>query len=144
MATRGVLQLKKLNIVYCEHGGSSRAVREFVSSGRIIDWATQHPHVEVELKLRNGKHPYIQGEYLSGHPKQIGVKNQEIKQIYKVMDMLKNSSGRKITRLNRPVVTQTPSIQGIWTPMLNLQNLPDFDVKIVPQSEDMQREASST
>jgi large subunit ribosomal protein L43 len=72
------------------------------------------------------------------------VKNQEIKQIYKVMDMLKNSSGRKITRLNRPVETQTPSIQGIWTPMLNLQNLPDFDVKIVPQSEDMQLEASST
>jgi hypothetical protein len=28
--------------------------------------------------------------------------------------------------------------------MLNLQNLPDFDVKIVPQSEDMQLEASST
>jgi hypothetical protein len=28
--------------------------------------------------------------------------------------------------------------------MLNLQNLPDFDVKIVSQSEDMQLEASST
>lgn len=130
MATRGVVQLQKLQIFYCEHGGSSRAVRDFISSGRIINWAETHPQIEVELKVRNGKHPYLKGGYLTGPSKQVGVKNEPLTRIYEVMDKLKNSSGRKIKRLQKPVMTQTPSVQGIWTPMLNLQDV-EFDVKIV-------------
>lgn len=133
MATRGIYQLQKLTIVYCEHGGSSRLVRDFISSGRIIEWAEKHPHIDIELKLRNGysNHPYIKGEYLTGSPKQVCVKNEPIKRIHQVMEMLKNSSGRKITRLKEPVMTQTPSIQGIWTPMLNLQEVGDFKINVV-------------
>jgi large subunit ribosomal protein L43 len=130
MATRGIFQLQTLKICYCEFGGSSRAVRDFISSGRIVSWATDHPQVQVELKVRNGKHPFLEGDYISGQPKQIGVKNEDTKRIYQVMDMLKNSSGRKMKRLNRPVITQTPSVQGVWTPMLNLQNV-EFDIEIV-------------
>ena len=85
----------------------------------------------MEVKIRNGKHPFVEGEYVSGKPKQIGVKNEDMKRIYQVMDMLKNSSGRKMTRLNRPVITQTPSVQGVWTPMLNLQDV-QFDIQMVP------------
>mmetsp|Transcript_2542 Transcript_2542/g.3747 ORF Transcript_2542/g.3747 Transcript_2542/m.3747 type:complete len:141 (-) Transcript_2542:142-564(-) len=133
MATRGIYQLQKMTIVYCEHGGSSRAVRDFISSGRIIEWAEQHPHIEFELKLRNGygKHPFVKGEYLTGPSKQVCVKNEPIEKLYHVMEMLKNSSGRKMTRLKEPVMTQTPSIQGIWTPMLNLQDVGDFEINIV-------------
>ena len=131
MATRGIFQLKTLKIFYCEHGGSSRVVRDFLSSGRIINWALDNPQIQVEVKIRNGKHPFVEGEYVSGKPKQIGVKNEDMKRIYQVMDMLKNSSGRKMTRLNRPVITQTPSVQGVWTPMLNLQDV-QFDIQMVP------------
>ena len=140
MATRGIFQLKTLKIFYCEHGGSSRAVRDFISSGRIVAWATQNPQIEVEVKVRNGKHPFVEGEYISGQPKQIGVKNEDTKRIYEVMDMLKNSSGRKMKRLNRPVITQTPSIQGVWTPMLNLKEA-TFDIEIVSGT---QNQKSST
>mmetsp|Transcript_2115 Transcript_2115/g.3350 ORF Transcript_2115/g.3350 Transcript_2115/m.3350 type:complete len:137 (+) Transcript_2115:198-608(+) len=131
MATRGVFQLSKLSLVYCEHGGSSRVVRDFISSGRIIDWATEHAHLEIELKVRNGKHPYVQGHYLTGPSKQVTVKNEPLSQIYHVMTALKNQSGRKMKRLNRPVITQTPSIQGVWTPMLTLEQEEDFDIRIV-------------
>ena len=46
-------------------------------------------------------------------------------------DMLANRSGRKITKITSPVLTDTPSIQGVWTPFLNLQLEPEFEVKIV-------------
>jgi hypothetical protein len=48
------------------------------------------------------------------------------------MDMMHNSSGRKITKLRKPVITATPSVQGVWTPMLHLQDTP-FSVKIVEE-----------
>lgn len=131
MATRGVFQLSKLSVVYCEYGGSSRTVRDFISSGRIIDWAKEHPHIDIELKVRNGKHPFVQGNYLTGPSKQVTIKNEDVAQIYTVMDMMKNQSGRKIKRFNRPVITQTPSIQGVWTPMLALESAADFKIHVV-------------
>jgi large subunit ribosomal protein L43 len=130
MATRGIFQLQTLKFFYCEHGGSSRTVRDFISSGRIVRWAMANPQVDVEVKVRNGQHPYVLGEYLTGNPKQVGVKNEDMKRIYEVIDMLKNSSGRKIKRLQKPVVTQTPTIQGIWTPMLDIKDA-EFDIEYV-------------
>jgi large subunit ribosomal protein L43 len=132
MATRGVMQLTKLRLVYCEYGGSSAAVRDYIGSGKIIEWAKDHPHVKVSVEVRNGNHPFVEGEYRSGKPKQVTVKNETQGQLRKVMDMLQNSSGRKITKLRKPVITATPSVQGVWTPMLHLQDTP-FSVKIVEE-----------
>jgi large subunit ribosomal protein L43 len=134
MATRGVFQLQTLKIFYCEHGGSSRTIRDFISSGRIVRWAMENPQIDIEVKIRNGHHPYVLGEYLTGNPKQIGIKNEDTKRIYDAINMLKNSSGRKIKRFQKPVVTQTPTIQGIWTPMLNLKHT-EFDIKYIYDAE---------
>mmetsp|Transcript_911 Transcript_911/g.1382 ORF Transcript_911/g.1382 Transcript_911/m.1382 type:complete len:132 (+) Transcript_911:48-443(+) len=130
MATRGVKQLQSLNIVYCEHGGSSRAVREYLSSSRIIEFAKQNPSVSISSKLRNGCHPYVQANYVTGSDKQVCIKNEPIKRIVNVMSLLNNSSGRKISKIGNPVRTLKPSIQGIWTPMLDIRNT-SFDIKFV-------------
>jgi len=124
------MQLTKLRLVYCEYGGSSAAVRDYIASGKIIDWAKAHPHVHVSVEIHNGKHPRVEGEYRSGYPKQVTVGNEPIKRLEGVMDMLHNSSGRKMTKLKKPVITATPSVQGVWTPMLNLKETP-FQVSIV-------------
>lgn len=132
MATRGVVQLKKLIITYCEHSGSSRGVREFLAT-KVVHWAENHPETQVEVVTRNGygKHPFIQGEYISKVVQhQVCVKNLEIKDIWDTCSMLANRSGRKITKINNPVLTDTPSCQGIWTPYLNLQQEPPFEVTI--------------
>jgi large subunit ribosomal protein L43 len=134
MATRGIFQLQTLKVFYCEHGGSSRSVRDFISSGRIVRWAMDNPQIDVEVKIRNGKHPYVLGEYLTGNPKQVGIKNEDTKRIYEVMNLLKNSSGRKIKRLQKPVMTQTPTIQGIWTPGLNIKDV-EFDIQYVYETQ---------
>ena len=140
MATRGIKQLQKLRIVYCEYGGSSRYVREFLQKSAptattthkhsIVQFALDNPTVEVLCQLRPGKHPYVRGEYLTGNFKQECIKNQPILEIRKAMQRLNNSSGRKLVKFEKPVVTQTPSVQGVWTPMLDICK-EQWDVRIV-------------
>jgi|EP01083_Nonionella_stella_P003331 large subunit ribosomal protein L43 len=132
MATRGIKQLKALQIVYCEHGGSSSNIRQYLSSptSKIVSFCTNNPTVQVSTKLRNGKHPYIKAEYVSGFSKQVCIKNEELDRIQKVVHMLNNSSGRKITKIGGPIRTQTPSIQGVWTPMLDIAGK-SFEIEMI-------------
>jgi large subunit ribosomal protein L43 len=135
MATRGIPQLQKLYIRYCEHGGSSNAVREYLTrppkTSHLIDFANQNPHVKIIVKPRNGHHPYIQGEYITGQSKQICVKNTTQKRIREVMNMLRDTSGRKIVRLGGNAVRgDVLSVQGVWTPMLDIKD-EKFEMKVV-------------
>ena len=86
--------------------------------------------MEVSTKLRNGKHPYIKAEYVSGYSKQVCIKNEPMEKITKVIEMLNNSSGRKITKIGGPIKTQTPSVQGVWTPMLDIADK-EFQIEMV-------------
>ena len=132
MATRGIKQLLRLRVYYCEHGGSSRTLRDFVAAGRLNDWASQNPEVNIELLVRNGKHPFIEGEYqtqTADH--QVTVRNApDFDDIDGVLNLLRNRSGRKLTKLTTPVLTDSPSVQGVWTPFLNLHLEQPFGVKI--------------
>ena len=131
MATRGIQQLRKLRIRYCEVGGSSATVRDYLkNSPHLINFATENPHVDIIVKSRNGHHPYIQGEYVTGQSKQICVKNTTEKRILEVMGMLRNTSGRKIQQLGGLAVRgDCASVQGVWTPMLNLGGT-QFDIVV--------------
>mmetsp|Transcript_12192 Transcript_12192/g.19255 ORF Transcript_12192/g.19255 Transcript_12192/m.19255 type:complete len:137 (+) Transcript_12192:272-682(+) len=134
MATRGVFQLNKLVINYCEHGGSSIAVRDYLASGKLVDWAKERPHLNINVRVRNGKHPYVQAHYESSPDvrHQICIKSSDVNQpnIPKVLYQLYNRSGRKITKFTKPLYTDTPSVQGVWTPALNLHMTPEFPMEI--------------
>jgi len=182
MATRGVFQCKRLTIKYCEYGGSSRAVREYLASGRLLEWAAERPTVQIQVRVANGKHPNLQADYvtqsvsnktalngiksrpvihqvclkskgiteeeqrqrrLPSHKRVIQSENSQDEQnleapwdnpVEKALNKLYNRSGRKIKKFRNPVYTDTPSIQGVWTPSLDLHLLPDeddFDLKVV-------------
>lgn len=96
MATRGVFQLRKLTVKYCDYGGSSKGAREFIRH-RIVEFANKTPAAEVVTELRPGHHPYIEGEYETGASKVIGVKNTTPKGIMDFAMVLRNSSGRKVS-----------------------------------------------
>ena len=142
MATRGIYQLTKLSLYYCEVGGSSRALREYIGNGQLVSWAERHPHVTIDVKRKNGHHPIVHADYLTNSKQilhQVSVKNYESwEYVEEVVQMLSNRSGRKITKITKPVLTDTPSVQGVWTPFLNLQHEPPFDVQIVDPSKDKQ------
>ena len=148
MATRGIYQLTKLGIYYCEIGGSSRALRDYIGNGQLVSWAAQHPHINIEVKRNNGYHPIIHADYLTNSKQilhQVSVKNYETwEHVQEVVQMLSNRSGRKITKITKPVLTDTPSVQGVWTPFLNLQHEPGFDVKIIDPRQDMQPSMTSS
>ena len=63
MATRGVWQLKKLTIRYCEHGGSSRHTRDIVKDSRFLEFVKENPQVEFHTEIKNGRHPIVIGDY---------------------------------------------------------------------------------
>lgn len=132
MATRGVFQLQKLILTYSEVGGSSKAVRNYIGSGKLAAWAAAHPHVEVHVQVKNGRHPNLEGKYKThAASHQICVRNLDsAREVQQVCDMLHNRSGRKITKITTPVLTDTPTIQGVWTPFLDLHQQPPFQVKI--------------
>lgn len=95
MATRGVFQLRKLTVKYCDYGGSSKGAREFIRH-RIVDFAKSTPAAEIVTELRPGRHPYIMGDYETGESKAIGVKNISPTEIMDYAMMFRNSSGRKV------------------------------------------------
>jgi large subunit ribosomal protein L43 len=132
MATRGVFQLTKLYVHYCEHGGSSAMLRNYMKTGGLSKWAVEHPHVEILVKPRNNHHPFLQADYKTGpagNIHQVCVKNApNFQEIEKVCDMLHNRSGRKMTKITKQVLTDTPSIQGVWTPFLDLNSGPEMKV----------------
>lgn len=148
MATRGITQLLNLRIVYSDFGGSSRGVRDFIENGQLVAWATAHPETMVHVVKRNARHPIVEGAYLTSGIKhtnshQVCVKNVEADDVWKVCNMLANRSGRKITKIQAPVLTDTPSIQGIWTPFLTLHLEPPFRVAIVEPPSAADADATS-
>mmetsp|Transcript_26077 Transcript_26077/g.34227 ORF Transcript_26077/g.34227 Transcript_26077/m.34227 type:complete len:130 (+) Transcript_26077:194-583(+) len=117
MANIGVFQMKKLTLYYCPKGGSSRGIREAISKF-LVDFASQHPEAQYKAATRPGKHPYLLAEYLKGYPQQIGVKNKTAEEVMAHVNQLRNRSGRKITKISKPVFSNRPSLQGQWNSQL--------------------------
>ncbi len=131
MATHGQRQLLRLTLSYCEKGGSSRNIRDLFQSRAIVEFAEKHPDLEIKTQVRNGKHPYVKGDYRTGWDKVIGVKNMSPDKVIKYCEMLNNSSGRKLKAFTKNVYSEKPSVQGIWTPGIQEIRNATFAMKIV-------------
>ncbi|CAD6336955.1 unnamed protein product [Miscanthus lutarioriparius] len=62
MALRGVWQLQKLVVNYCDWGGSSRGIRDFMEA-HLPAFKEKNPHLEVVTELVRGQHPNLKGIY---------------------------------------------------------------------------------
>lgn len=113
MATRGVWQLKKLVVKYCDISGSSRGARELMEA-KLPAFQRANPQLEVETVLSRGRHPHLQGLYRNGRDRVVGVKNQSADEVLEHATRLRNSTGRKVLKLRHRHVTKQPSIQGTW------------------------------
>ncbi|KAI9598730.1 thioredoxin-like protein [Syncephalis fuscata] len=110
-----VLQCRKLVFQYCEKSGSSRGINEYLKT-HLIPFAKENPQIEILVTPRPAKHPIIRGYYLNGREKIVCVRNTEPKRIAETVQLLRDTSGMKVKVFKKPVISDTPSVRGIWSP----------------------------
>eukprot|EP00230_Micromonas_polaris_P004321 CAMPEP_0119207648 /NCGR_PEP_ID=MMETSP1327-20130426/91_1 /TAXON_ID=38833 /ORGANISM="Micromonas pusilla, Strain RCC2306" /LENGTH=145 /DNA_ID=CAMNT_0007204057 /DNA_START=154 /DNA_END=590 /DNA_ORIENTATION=+ len=94
MSIRGVWQLVKLNVNYCDHSGSSRFIRPFIMNG-LTEYAQNHPHAEVTSTVRRGRHPHMTGEFRNGNTKTVNLRNMEMDDITFHLSYMFSEKGKK-------------------------------------------------
>ncbi|KAJ5246675.1 54S ribosomal protein L51 [Penicillium chermesinum] len=110
-----ILQCKRLDFHYCNYGGSSRGMLQFLTQ-TLPNFAAENPQIEVRVAPRPGKHPVIKGYYINGREKAICTRNLEPSEILKKAMILKDASGEKLKRTKKPVTSMNESVRGIWSP----------------------------
>ncbi|KAK8101083.1 mitochondrial 54S ribosomal protein mL43 [Apiospora kogelbergensis] len=110
-----ILQCKRLDIHYCDHSGSSRGMNAFIKT-HLSKFAQTHPAIEFAVSPRPRKHPVMIGHYINGRQKSICVANMEPSQILKKAELLRDASGDKVKRVNKPVTSINESVRGVWSP----------------------------
>ncbi|KAH8668378.1 thioredoxin-like protein [Xylariales sp. PMI_506] len=110
-----ILQCKRLDIHYCDYSGSSRGMNGFIKH-HLKKFAAEHPQIEFAVSPRPSKHPVMIGHYINGKQKSICVKNMEPTQVLKKAELLRDASGDKLKRTNKPVTSISQSVRGVWSP----------------------------
>ena len=106
-------QLQRLTVRYCDMGGSSRGTREWIRT-LLKPFAEANPQVQCVAGVARGRHPVVQGEYLKGKARVVSLRNKTVRDIDGFVRALRDTNGHKVARFEKPVFSQTPSVQGMW------------------------------
>ncbi|UYV83699.1 MRPL43 [Cordylochernes scorpioides] len=129
---RHVCQLQRLTLKFCKSSGTSRYLREFMEK-HLIDFAKENPGVVIYLKPRRHRKPVIEAQYLNGYTQSIYCDHISENDMLAYVNYMRTRSGSQISRLRKLNHTETPSIQGPWTPFTNKATL--INIATFPNEE---------
>lgn len=75
MCSRGVYQLQKLSLFFCDFGGSSLGVRQLLISDKLRIFKEQNKQIEFNFICKRNSHPFLIGNYINGYVKQAPVRS---------------------------------------------------------------------
>lgn len=86
MSSRGVAQLKRMQVVFSDWGGSSRGMMEFIKTDDFYSFVNNNKQINFEFYLKRGGHPFISAQYANGLKKDIPLRNYSKEQILEEMN----------------------------------------------------------
>lgn len=125
MAKYGQIMLKQLRLQYCDFGGASAGMREFLHHhlpALVAEAGAQGVEVRAELKrgfpptLRAVYRPLTEGGAERGRV--VGVKNLSREGVAEQVRWLRDSQGRATNKRVPPrhIISMRRSVQGTWSP----------------------------
>ncbi|EOQ99755.1 hypothetical protein J056_001587 [Wallemia ichthyophaga EXF-994] len=124
-------QITKFTLAVDDFAPSHEALRKFIQSD-LIDIANKNKNVEFIIQgvakgargsLGVGNGGWIKGEYINGRDKVIATNRLNHQSIKTKVQLLIDSSGKKIVPLkNAPIESTNQSVRGIWSPYHANQN----------------------
>jgi len=115
---RYVCQLQRLTLKFCKSNAASRGVRDFIEND-LLDFTRNNRGIVFYLQPRRHRAPVLVGEYLNQNVVSIPAANRPRQELCKWVHHLRCRSGNEVVRLRKTWHTDTPSVQGIWTPLTN-------------------------
>ncbi|KAG2386668.1 hypothetical protein C9374_002412 [Naegleria lovaniensis] len=123
MSRNGITQLSKVCVYFCDWGGSSKGMRQFLdqTSGAFWELAKASPEVKFVVQLRRGKHPFMKAIYKNGREHAHDCKNMDASEITQKLHNIKSQWGDKAKKIGAGKLTKNPSVQGLYIPQLWLK-----------------------
>lgn len=113
MVSRGIRQLQRINVFYCDIGGSSKTLREVLKSERLFNYVKDLPSVKFEFFIKRNIHPRLVAEYANGYSKTVCIRKYTEDEIFRQLFYYKNEGGHSPYKHGgNGVITFKPSIQG--------------------------------
>lgn len=141
MCSRGVFQLRNVKLQFCDWGGSSKGVRDLLSSNQLDEFLEKNPAITFSAYIRTGAHPCFHTEYINGWRCSIPLLNKFPDEVLEDLFQARNRFGhRSWPHSGAKVISTNPSIQGIWRPNIwgttqifeeqRLRKIPEMPVNI--------------
>jgi large subunit ribosomal protein L43 len=115
MCSRGVYQLAKLSLYFCDYGGSSAGVRSLLLSPKIKEFISNNPQLKIDFICKRNNHPYISGSYINGYNKSVPLRSMSPEDVLDKLTGLRDQLGRTSFKASGTrVFGAVKSLQGKW------------------------------
>lgn len=115
MCSRGVYQLKRIQLQFCDYGGSSKGVRALLESEQLQAFLKENPQIDFKVIMRRGFHPFAHSVYINGFIKDVPLRNYSEAEVLEKFQKVRDSFGRKaLTKTGEGVYGVKKSVQGPW------------------------------